>query len=251
MKTLLTLVLLAFAGTAVSEPVRLCGVEWPPFTYAENDDIKNGISFRVYQEAFRRLGVTFEAHALPWPRCLRAVEAGIYDAVIDNANLEPFVAGNHPTASYPLAVYVRADFPVDTFSWEFMQGKRIGMVRGYDYTPTIANFKGWRPRYFNNDEQLLRVLQAGRIDYALGDLYSVPILSARIDTEIKRLRPLVDSTDLYLVFNADRTDLMRRYDAVISDMIEDGTLDAIYLEFMPLSYSDVMRLNDEIHADLD
>ncbi|WP_229805248.1 substrate-binding periplasmic protein [Saccharospirillum salsuginis] len=242
---------MACAGAATSDTVRLCGVEWPPFTYAENGNIESGISFRIYQEAFRRLGMSFEAHALPWPRCLRLVELGHYDAVIDNADLEPFVAGSHPTASYPLAIYVLADFPVDDFSWDFMRRKRIGMVRGYDYTPTIAAFEGWRPRYFTTDEQMLRVLQAGRIDYALGDLYSVPILSERIGIEIKRLRPLVDSTNLYLVFNADRADLMRRYDAVIGQMIEDGTLDAIYLEFMPLTYSDVMRLNDGTHAGFD
>lgn len=246
MRTLLAILLLAVA-VVHAEPIRLCGVDWPPFTYAEDGMIEDGISIRIYEEAFKRLGMSVEAHALPWPRCVRSVELGAYDAIIDNVPVNRFVFGRHPTAFYPLAIYVREDLPVDLFSWKSMTGKPVGMVRGYDYTPTISSFDGWLPRYFTTDEQMLRALQAGRIDYVLGDLFSVPILSARVGVKIKRLDPLVDSTDLYLMFNAERENLMRRYDQVIGQMIEDGTLDAIYRQFMPLSYSDVMRLNREVH----
>jgi len=124
-------ILSSFSHISYAEALKLCGVEWPPFTYSKEQKITKGISYDVYTEAFRRLQMAVE---LPWKRCLQYVAEGKYDAVIDNAALEPFLYGQFPTAIYPLAIYVRQDFPQETFSWDDLQGKTVGMVLGYDYT---------------------------------------------------------------------------------------------------------------------
>ncbi|MDX1694039.1 MAG: transporter substrate-binding domain-containing protein [Ketobacteraceae bacterium] len=227
---------------AQADPVRLCGVEWPPFTKVREGKIVGGLSFDIYQEAFSRLGRGFVAYALPWPRCLRQVSEGNLDAVIDNDKLDPFIGGKHPTAVYPVAIYTRADHPTMAFSYQALEDKKVGMVRGYDYTPDIKQKMTWKPRYATDDQQLFRMLKAGRFDYVLADIFSAEIHAANAGLEVRRLEPVVDSTFLYLVFNARHAELVKQYDHVIGQMIEEGVLDKLYLRYLPFSYQQVLSL---------
>ncbi|OQW92235.1 MAG: ABC transporter substrate-binding protein [Beggiatoa sp. IS2] len=225
-----------------AEKLKLCGVEWPPFTHSKNGEIVNGISFDVYTEAFRRLQMDFETIEIPWSRCLKYVEDGEYDAVIDNAALEPFLYGKFPTAIYPLAIYVRHDFPQETFSWDEMKGKTVGMVRGYDYTEKVKQFEGWKKELADTDEQMLRKLQKNRYDYVVLDIFAAPILAKQLGIELKKLNPLIDVTTLYLVFGKHKAEIAKQYDQVIGKMIQEGLLDTIYKKYLPYSYTDLMNM---------
>ncbi len=229
--------------------LKFCGVEWPPFTYAENGRIVRGISYDIFTEAFSRLEKSFRADLVPWPRCLKYVKGGMYDAVIDNRAMEPFVSGTTPTAVMPLAIYVRKDFPHDTFSWKLMEGRRVCMVRGYDYPEKILKFEGWKKDFANNEEQMLKVLKKGRYDYVLGDIFSAPILAEKIGADIRMLRPLIDSLLMYLCFNREQGDIMKEYDDTVREMIKDGTMDKIYRKYTQYSYSETMKLVSEEYYD--
>ena len=231
------------SNISFSEELKLCGIDWPPFTYSEKNRIIKGISFDVYTEAFRRLNVHFTAREIPWPRCLKYVEEGKYDAVIDNGASASFLNGMFPTGFYPLAMYVRNNFPQNTFSWKDMKGKSVGMVRGYDYTEKIINFEGWVPRFSNTDELLIKKLHEKRYDYVILDIFSAPILSERLGKKIKMLTPLIDSTNLYLVFNKNNAEIAKEYDKVIGKMIQDGTIDSIYLKYLSKSYTEIMNMS--------
>ncbi|WP_137937945.1 transporter substrate-binding domain-containing protein [Chitinivorax sp. B] len=223
--------------------IMLCGVEWAPFTYTDKQKIVSGGTFAMLTEAFRRLGLRFQANELPWPRCLEYVKSGRYDAVIDNAPSPHFISGQHPTGNYPLGVYVLDTFPQTTFSWSAMQGKTIGMVRGYDYTAKITSFKGWHPNYATTDEDMLRKLARHRYDYVVLDPYTAPILAERLQIKIRVLTPLLDSTKLYLTFNKNKRELAAAYDRVVGEMIKDGTLEKIYKEQMPYGYQAIMQMS--------
>lgn len=245
MRTLIIIVLFVvfFPLSSMSaEKIKLCGVEWPPFTYAKDGKITKGVSPDIYTEAFHRLQLDFEAVELPWSRCLKFVENGNYDAVIDNAALEPFLYGKFPTAIYPLAIYVRQDFPQETFSWDDIKDKTVGMVLGYDYTEKVKKFTGWKPEFANTDEQMLKKLQKNRYDYVVLDIFAAPILAKQVDIELKRLNPLMDVTMLYLVFGKHQADLAKRYDQVIGALIQEGFLDTIYKKYLPYSYADLMKM---------
>lgn len=47
---------------------------------------------------------------------------------------------------------------------------------------------------------------------------------------------------LYLLFSKDKADLAKRYDSVIQEMIQDGTLNEIYKKHGPYSYTDLMNM---------
>ncbi|ODN41428.1 substrate-binding periplasmic protein [Piscirickettsia litoralis] len=227
----------AFRGT-----VKVCGVEWPPFTYNKNGKLTKGISIAIYTEAFKRMNMTLDADTIPWARCLDAVKEGQYMAVIDNAALPPFIFGKHPTGIYPLAIYTRENYPLSIFSWRAMWGKPVGMVRGYDYTPKIKRFRRWQPDYSDSDEQALQKLNAHRYDFVVMDIFAAPLLASKLKINIKRLTPMVDGTYLYLVFNKKHQRLLQEYDKKIKQMIEDGTIDNIYLDHINMTYSELMSL---------
>ena len=230
---------------SIAEELKLCGVQWPPFTYSETGKIVKGISFEVYTEAFHRLNIKFKAQELPWPRCLKYVKEGKYDAVIDNAALKPFLYGKYPTGVYSLAMYVRHGFPQEKFLWEDIKGKKVGMVRGYDYTEKIVQFEGWKPDFATTDEMMLRKLQGNRYDYAICDIFAAPILADKLGIKIKMLTPLIDSTKLYLVFNKRHAEIVKKYDRAIGEMIKDGAMDMIFKKYFPYSYNEIMDMSNQ------
>lgn len=243
--------LACFNNISHAEKLKLCGVEWLPFTDSTNGKISKGISFDIYTEVFRRLQMDFETIELPWKRCLQFVAEGKYDAVIDNAALEPFLYGKFPTAIYPLAIYVRHDFPQETFAWGGMKDKTVGMVLGYDYTEKIKKFTGWKGDFANTDEQMLKKLQGNRYDYVVLDIFAAPILAKQLNLEIKQLKPVVDVTMLYLVFGKHKKELAEQYDQMIGKMIQEGVLDAIYKRYLPYNYTDLMKMPFESKTDED
>ena len=228
---------------AMGAPVRVCGTEWPPFTYAENGKLVRGISIEIYTEAFRRMHTSFSVDKVPWTRCLSEIRnGGRYDAVIDGGIAPGFVHGTHPTSFYFLAIFVRQNSPEVSFSWNMLTGKVVGMVRGYYYGKKVENFTGWHIKRTWSDENMLRLLNANRYNYALGDTIAVPILANKIGIKIKRLMPLVDHEYLYMGFNQKHESILRQLDYTIGKMIADGTMDRIYKNGLGYSYSDLMKM---------
>ena len=105
-------------------------------------------------------------------------------------------------------VYVRDDFDQTKFSWESLTGKTVGFVRGYDYTERIKKYRGWIKELSSNDEQLLVKLKVKRYDYVILDTYVAPLLAEKLDIKIRKLEPEIDSTNLYLSFNKQHTEIL-------------------------------------------
>lgn len=52
-----------------SGQLKVCGVDWPPFSYAEQGKLMEGISVEIHQEVAHRLGMQLTLLELPWGRC--------------------------------------------------------------------------------------------------------------------------------------------------------------------------------------
>ncbi|WP_108652927.1 substrate-binding periplasmic protein [Dongshaea marina] len=228
---------------AAENQIRVCGVEWPPFSYANPVEkrLERGISIAIYQEAFKRLDVKVEFIQLPWPRCERDVIHGKYDAILDNASLPGYIHPLIPTAFYPLGAYVKQGSPLTNFRWGETSDKRVGMVRGYDYTPKISEHLDWEITLSKSDEQLLLLLDRNRVDYIILDYFAAPILSKKTGVKIRPLNSFLDSTPLYLCFNKKHSALVDRLGPILLDMLLDGTLDKIYQKSLGDSYANIRK----------
>lgn len=241
-KTLLVLFVLLISHRCFATTVKLCGVDWPPFTNSHHGTLTHGLSIDVYSEAFRRLGMKIDVKSMPWQRCMKLVKHGSMDALIDNTHSDDFIHGPTPTAFYPLAIYVRSDAKQSKFSWAAMENKNVAMVKGYDYTEKIASFKLWNKLYAQSESILVKMLKAKRFDYILLDPFAAKNLEITHDVKLKMLTPVIDTAELYLVFNHDKSVLMNKFDAKIIEMINDGTMNRLYLNYLPTSYTDFVKM---------
>ncbi len=64
------------------QTIKLCTVDWPPFTIVEKDSGKiSGIHVDITHEIFKRVDLNVEIQSIPWKRCLKMVEDGHLDGV--------------------------------------------------------------------------------------------------------------------------------------------------------------------------
>ena len=243
---LLTIVAIVLLSSPASsgETIKLCGAHWPPFTYSENGLLTKGITIDIFKEAFGRLQMEFQADEIPWPRCVFYTEKGTYAAAIDGPGRDSLISGI-PTNKYLIAVYVRHDFPEDTFSWERMKGKTIGMISGYLYTDNITQFDKWKIDWSKTESMMMKKLHAGHYDYGLLDPLTVPSLEQELGFKVKMLTPIIATMPLYLLFSKHKADLAKRFDSVVQEMIQDGKLDEIYKKHGPYSYTDLMNMKSD------
>ncbi|QNM97249.1 substrate-binding periplasmic protein [Chitinimonas koreensis] len=221
----------------------VCGVEWVPFTIPGGGGFDRGVTVEVHTEAFKRIGSEVEFRNVPWERCKSSVAKGEYTALMDGS-ADPaagLIVGPVPNAFYPTAIFVRKDFPGDTFSWEAMKGKTVGTVRGYEYSEKVEKFTGWRRDEATNDEQSMDKLKGKRYDYLLTDTFTAMAMSKKLGFEVKMLKPALSSQDLFLNFAGKDKDLAEKHGAALRDMIKDGTMDRIYRKYLPYGYTDLQK----------
>ncbi|WP_176219645.1 substrate-binding periplasmic protein [Chromobacterium haemolyticum] len=223
------------AGAVAQAPVKLCGVEWQPFTYVKNGKVDSGISHDVLQEAFRRMNVPVTMEGAPWERCLRGIKTGDYDAVIDNEVAAQTPRFKNVYSSYPVALCVKRGSPVKSFDWKLVQGQTVGMVRGYTYTPKILNYPNWKLEPSNDEDQLYAMLTGGHRQFVLCDVWGA---SLRQNVEI--LQPVIDRTDLSPTFSDRQAALAARLDATIGDLIRDGSVERIYAKYTKRKFRDMV-----------
>jgi polar amino acid transport system substrate-binding protein len=101
--------------------------------------------------------------------------------------------------------------------------------------------KDWILAEAESDERLMDWLKNKRVDYVLTDLFAGPILAKNVGVNARALRPLAEVLPLYLTFNFSQGALAARYDKMIDEMIKDGTLDKIYLRYLPFDYNEARR----------
>lgn len=228
--------------------LRFCDATWPPFTYGvENGRITKGVSVEILTEAFKRLNMRFQIDDMPWERCLKKVEAGTYDAVLDANNQSPhFIHGINPTSVYPTAIYVRKDFPDTKLSWEKLRGKKVGLVKGYEYPPSIMDNKaGFIPDKSQDDAAMMRMLKISRYDYVVSDIFSAQPNAQEVGLDIKMLPPILEVDNLYLTFNKSHNAIMKKFDDVFGEMIKEGAVDTIYRKYLPYTYHEAVNLKTE------
>ncbi|MDC5821714.1 transporter substrate-binding domain-containing protein [Vibrio europaeus] len=241
LKSLLVSLLGLSSSVWSSEVVRVCGVDWPPFSFVDDNSkvIKRGISVEIYREAFSRMGKKVEFHHVPWGRCEKHVLSGKYDAILDSVKVAGLINTSIPTAFYPLGAYVNKDSQLTEFSWERVDNQRVGLVINYHYADIILSNKDWKVVPAETEEKLLTLLGKERVDFAIMDYFSVVKLSEKVGIETRLLQPLIVSQNLYLCFNPKHNNLITRLEIKIKEMLEDGSIDALYKRYSIKTYSEI------------
>ncbi|WP_181870063.1 ABC transporter substrate-binding protein [Halomonas sp. DQ26W] len=128
----------------------------------------HGYSWDIVRESFHAQGYTIELVITHWARALASVRQGevdlLYPTGMNTERLAYFSYSETPVNDAAFLVYVNHEADIDWQGLASLNGKTIGMVRGYNFGDEWAEREGISKYPLNSIEQGFRMLQRGRLD---------------------------------------------------------------------------------------
>ncbi len=155
-----------------SEPLQLVTLDYPPYEYSENGEIK-GLAVNVIREVFRRLDYKIEIISLPWARSLKLVERGQADAIFTayrTPEREQFLDySNEVLMPQEVSLFTRKSFPVHQSSELLSLGKyhfgaRIGVSYGEKFDRAVENGTLENIHRVPDGDALIKLMLSSRVD---------------------------------------------------------------------------------------
>ena len=155
----------------LARPIVLTTDIFPPYQVQE-DDLLRGSSVEALECIFSAMQQPFEIRVMPWERAIHEVSQGRSDGFFSAIKMRR--ASDFAVLSAPLALekwywYSNADERPRRTNSDEQQSQRIGAVRGSNQVAWLQE-NGYRiEQQVSSTEQLLKLLQRGRIDAFLAD----------------------------------------------------------------------------------
>ena len=215
---------------------------FPPFAY-EVDGKLTGIDIDVLNEAAKRIGVEVRINAYPWIRVMKSVENGTIDggfAAFRTREREKFCLYTEILHFEEFQLFVRKGNEFRYSDISELYGKTIGKDRGVfvgDEFEQAAKEGKIRLKEVSdmNMPNMRKLLNAGRLDAAIGDLgvMMYHFKSLGIERDIVPIGPVGKKTGAYLVLSKasplrDKTGLQNKFRAALQQIKEDGTYQKIF-----------------------
>lgn len=183
--------------------------EWAPYQIVEENGV-SGFSTRIVESVLEKMGIdTRRIKPYPWKRAIIMLEKGSADALFSanytEARTEFAYYPEEMLVQSPWVMWARKDSGLKYDSLDDLKGKRVGLVRGYSYTPEFWDFIKKHASYeeVSNDVMNFKKLNAGRVDYVLAELGNGLYLAGKLG--LNRIIPLknnpVKTDGLYIIFN--------------------------------------------------
>lgn len=146
--------------------------DWPPFSSkGRSTSEPEGVAPTLVREAFQAVGIAVRFSTLPFARCMQYAESG---QVVGCFNATRLPSNEHTYCWHPtpmfheeLAIYAAAPAgPVDLGVSDLL-GRRVGITIGYTYPGEIMDNPRIHRHLVKSDDQLLKLLATGRVDFAL------------------------------------------------------------------------------------
>lgn len=250
-KVMLTITFLLGVTFAVAEAqqqsegantLKIAILDFPPYEFQENNKI-DGITVRIVREVFKRMNQPISMSKLPWSRALLYLQRGEIDGmfeILKKPEREEFADYSKVVLMDETASLFVLDDSFIVFDGDLnkLQNYTFGVRQDFSYGAEFDRAvedkvisKMVKKVY---PEDLLRLLNFGRIDILIGDKYGIPYTYNKISTvknykKIKRLSPDVQYTPSYMAFSrkCNLTNIRDSFDEVLSEIKRDGTYDKI------------------------
>ncbi|OZG71891.1 amino acid ABC transporter substrate-binding protein [Hahella sp. CCB-MM4] len=237
--SLMMLLTVTWLSPANAEVVKLVTLQYPPYQYQEEDQVK-GMVVDIVNEAFKRLNMDTQIRLNAWPRSLSMVKEGQADAIFTaykNPEREQFLDYSK-TVLMPqeVVLFVSKDSTI-SFNGDLtsLADYRIGIVRDISYGSAFdearknGTFK--KLSEATNLEQSVRKFQSGRIDILISNRYTALAMFKQLGLsgQFKSLDREVQSVPSYIAFSKanNLSGLRDKFDNVLQEMMSDGTYNNI------------------------
>lgn len=180
-----------------------------------------------------KISISFEA--LPAERSLSLSEQGINDGdccripAVVMGHYKNFIPVNESFMSVRFSAFEKKHLTTIK-SFADMKPYTVGTVKGWKLAvKKLEKFKPAETHIVTTPEQLFKMLDQGRIDYAvMGYLSGLKSISSLKLKNIKAIIPPLAKKPLYLMLHKKHKNLVPRFNRVIVDMKNDGTIKRLY-----------------------
>ncbi|EEX94786.1 putative amino acid ABC transporter, periplasmic amino acid-binding protein [Vibrio orientalis CIP 102891 = ATCC 33934] len=166
----LTLYLVTFNVALHAKVIWAIQDEWPPYIIDSSE--YNGIAHEIIAEAFSAQGYELKLTIKPWSRALREVATQRYDIALtvwkSSERLE-YLYFSEPYLINSLVFVTLNGNSFDYHGLKSLEGKRIGVLRGYAYDDAFMNSNDFDRLDADNIATNIKKLKAGRIDALIAD----------------------------------------------------------------------------------
>ncbi len=170
--TLVMATLLLPGNVLAAEKIKLAALgDFPPFQYREKSQM-TGIDVDMAREVCKRLGIEPEFKVVPWKRALKIAKKGDVTGILTALHKEERTKFLYYTTeaihTQKNVIMARKGSGLKVSSLDDLKSKTVGVVRGFSYGQEFDNYQGLKKRVCNNQEDLMRIMNMGRIDVAPG-----------------------------------------------------------------------------------
>ncbi len=238
MRSLIFALLLLAGGShaADSLQLRLLTEEYPPFNMQTPGKQITGSATDIVRELMLRSGIRYSIELLPWLRAYnRAVlePATCVFATTRTDQRESQFKWIGPVGETSWVLFGRSDNPRVLNNLEEARRYRLGGYSG-DALAQYLIARNFDVDLATQDEQNIRKLLAGRIDYWATGKYSGSLLLAREKVSNVRAVLTFNTTFLYLACNIGMSDhLVSQLNDTLRKMQKDGTVAKINARYLP------------------
>ncbi len=213
----LLLISLSSLTTFAQQSLKVGTDDWPPYEFKQDGKI-TGYCTAIVEQVFGKMGVKMsELEIYTWARAEDYVFNGKIDVLYSSSKSDKREKYVHfpqePLISSDWVMFIRkADKNKLKFnSLADLKGKKVGVVRGYSYTPEFWDFVKKEKNYdeVSNDKTNFKKLMGKRFDYLVSE-YAVGLSIANelgVDDQVIALTGTpIKSTGLYVMFSKKTID---------------------------------------------
>jgi len=160
------------AWLLAKEPLRVVTDAWPPYSTELNGKAA-GMDVEITQAVLDALNIPVKFEFMPWKRCLRLIENGQADAILDASITPERKAFMHfpeePVSEGVTVFFVKRNHSLTFTELSDLNGYRAGAVSGYKYCDQIDRMQFMRDAVRSTSlKQNLNMLLVGRLDFVVG-----------------------------------------------------------------------------------
>lgn len=229
----------AAEGIAAEKTISIATSEWLP--YCGRFLANYGIEPEIVAAAYQRMGYKTNFNFMAWSRALKDVNEGKYDAVTSASFTEERARDYLYSESYmnsPAVFYKRKGSPITWRSLEDLKPYKIGVIKGYSYSPEFDKADFLQKVTSKNEVLALKKLILKQADLVVMDRFvghytiteKLPVYEKNIP-EI--LDPPLYLDKLHLMVSKKTPDALKKleaFNAGLEKIIKDGTLQSILVK---------------------
>ncbi len=229
--------LLAVALVATSVPAR--AENWivasedyfPPYNFTLRGK-RTGMDTEIVEAMLKEIDIYPVHRPMTWPEVVRSHDMNEVDVAFQFFTSDRRLERGHLIGPYRVGatvLMVRSDSEINYTRIDDLQGLRIGVVEGFEYTPEFDKSRLFEKGSSSSSVVSFRRLLLGRVDAIVGDLQVLKYLAESEGrmSSVKILPKPLGMMPRYISVPKLRAEKAERLQAAYEKLKQDGTIDAI------------------------